>query len=241
MPAEFTSSTEWPFEVTPSLLAEDRQEAARWVIENFAGIKQPLVETGPWVVTGDEAQGYGLHLRDYEGRRLPELPVPVKKVRELQIAFAHQLGGYEILREFTELRRFWLIEAEKLPDLDCLRAMPELEFFKFRNMECIFDLTPMRHHKMLRKLDWWGSFDQEAHSLDCLDGCDALEVLHCVPTFLVDDPDELITRFPKLRCVRAQFQCTRGDGGVPVLDRLRRARPEVIITDEYFTLNSIEW
>ncbi|HBJ86166.1 MAG TPA: hypothetical protein DDZ88_20330 [Verrucomicrobiales bacterium] len=151
------------------------------------------------------------------------------------------MTGYEILHEFTAVRNLWLIEAEKLPDLNFLAAMPELEFFKLRNMEGMLDLAPMRNHKRLRKLDWWGTYAQETLSLSCLDGCDALEILHSIPKVLVDDPDELITRFPKLRCVRGQFECPSGDGGVSVLDRLRQARPEVIITDEYNTLNSVKW
>lgn len=241
MPAESTSSTAWPFMVMPSLLTEDIRHRALHHIESYAGIKQPRVETGFWIVTGDEDQGYGLHLRDYSGRKMPEPPIGPAQVRELELSFCHQMTGYEILYQFTEVRRLWLIEAQMLPNLDFLQAMPALEFFKFRREEGVISLAPLRHHKMLRKLDWWGSFDQETQPLDCLEGCDALEILHSVPTFLVDDPDELITRFPKLRCVCAAFQCIRGDDGVPVLERLRRARPEVMITEEYSTLSSVNW
>jgi len=216
----------WPFAVQRSLLTEDIRTRALSHVRERANIKEPLVETGYWVVAGDERQGYGLHLRDYRGTELPALPLAPSRIREIQVSFCHQLSDFTFLRQFTEVTRLWLIEVEKLPDWNFLEVMPKLEFFKFRNDVGVIDFTPLRHLRRLKELEVW-RYD-ESCSLDFLDGCDSLETLDLAGHFTVSRPDFLIDSFPNLIFFGATSCTFDGDS---VFEHLRQARPKVVVKD----------
>ena len=218
------SDSVWPFTVQPSLLTEDIRTRALGQIRKRTRIREPLVETGYWVVTGDPRQGYGLHLRDFSGTCLPAIPLPPSQVRELQVSFCARLEDFGFLRHFTELTGLWLIEVEQLPDWTFLEVMPHLDFFKFRNEVGVVDFAPLRHHRRLKNLEIY-SYDTPC-SLSFLEGCDGLEELLLAGKFTVEDPDFMIRHFPKLRELWANA-CTFN--GMSVLEPLKQARPELVI------------
>jgi len=218
--------------IKPTMLTEDTLRRARDYIERMCMIKQPVVETGEWLVTGDPAQGYGLLLREYPGVSMPEIPVPPDLVRELQIAFLREFLDFSSLHQFRNVERLWVAEPDQLLELSFVRTMPRLQFFRLSCTMNEPDYSALRGNTSLRELELFGVHGVE--DLTFLTGCEHLECLTISGTSMrAHVIDFLHHHLPALRHFKAHGLC-HDEADLDRLRALHRCRPEMSIESSNF-------